>query len=868
MAGMDLDGIVKDLNQRFAKELPEYYRRRILFWQDEEGEFADRIADIHLEDAKLLVLTETNHFAAKKLLSVDDTESNYLVYSALPTEPAEEDWLLPVKLYSETFRADLLSMWMEELALPQTADFRRLVKVYKKFFAAAERRAAFKKLDRGITTAAQMHLTVMAAICHAPDAEPASILRAVISGGLSMEENGAYQGLVTYGAEATFRMLVAKATGYAKGEDGSLEGLARHIFLTATTRTLAREYLAGLDEYISMAHQTWCYDFVSQWLGEAKKEGLYGLLRHVEEALSLRERLQKVPVEDLVETELFPCVHECILARVMREIGDHIIDVDAILRAVEKRRSLAWYEGVSCYYEGILQVAKMQAFSLEHAAGFHIVEARNVWKAYAEDYYRMDTCYRRYHLAFGKSLKAGNEYLDDLFKQVTERVEGLYTQGFLKALGENWSTVCAEELATEGHIAGVSQQVDFYRKKVETEENRVFVIISDAFRYELAVSLAEDLRRETQCRVSLEAWEGIFPTITKFGMAALLPHRELTIHERDGGDLQVLADGRATDANYRDRILKGKNVSSVALKYRDLVAMKRAERLSLVKGMHVVYIYHDKVDEESHGSDAMVFPACEEAIAEIKEMMRIIRNDFSGVHIYVTADHGFLYTYSPLSEDAKVDKTSPGELDVEVDRRYLITRKGAMPDHLLPVKFIDDGYDAFAPRGNVRIKKKGGGLNFVHGGISLQEMVVPVLDYRYVRNDSKDYQRNRARYDTKPVEVALLSSSRKVSNMIFSLDFYQKEPVGDNRTEAKYVVYFADATGKPVSDMVKIIADKTGSDGEARLFRCHFNLKPMKYDNRAAYSLVIADAEGKRPSQKEEFQIDIAFAADEFDFFG
>ena len=77
-------------------------------------------------------------------------------------------------------------------------------------------------------------------------------------------------------------------------------------------------------------------------------------------------------------------------------------------------------------------------------------------------------------------------------------------------------------------------------------------------------------------------------------------------------------------------------------------------------------------------------------------------------------------------------------------------------------------------------------MNFVHGGISLQEMVVPLIDLHYLRSNTKAYQNNRDRYDTKPVELALLSSARKVSNMIFSLDFYQKDPVGGNRTAATY----------------------------------------------------------------------------------
>ncbi len=40
-------------------------------------------------------------------------------------------------------------------------------------------------------------------------------------------------------------------------------------------------------------------------------------------------------------------------------------------------------------------------------------------------------------------------------------------------------------------------------------------------------------------------------------------------------------------------------------------------------------------------------------------------------------------------------------------------------------------------------------MNFVHGGISLQEMVVPVIEYHYLRNDSMEYRRNKQKYDTK-----------------------------------------------------------------------------------------------------------------------
>ena len=116
------------------------------------------------------------------------------------------------------------------------------------------------------------------------------------------------------------------------------------------------------------------------------------------------------------------------------------------------------------------------------------------------------------------------------------------------------------------------------------------------------------------------------------------------------------------------------------------------------------------------------------------------------------------------------------------------------------------------------------------------------------------------------MEIALLSANRKITNMIFSLSFYQKEPVSYNREKATYQLYFTDSTGKPVSDTATIIADKTSDNGQERTFRCSFNLKQLKYSNTEQYYLVITD-EGGMIVSREEFQIDIAFAVDEFDFF-
>lgn len=864
---MDADKVIQDLNRRFAAPLPEFYQRRIIFWYDEDQEFADKLDEIVLENAKTVILTGSNAFAVKKLLNHDDLTSNYLVYSPVSYDRQDDNWLLDIELYSEEFRADLISIWMDEMDIPPTPAMRKQVKHYRKYFNAKDRRARIVAQNKIPSTPAQLHMAVMAAICGLKNPQPNQIIRSVFRAGLDVQNNATYREFINYGSEDAFWAMVRQGCGFYE-EEHDLGRLAIHLLLTASTRTLRPEYLAGLDSFISMPHQAYCYDFISEWLHGEDREQLYDVARDVEDEAHLHQRFAKLAVDDLVNTECFPCINEVILTKLMTEISNHIIDVDTISTTVEKRRTCAWYEPFENFYDGLLQVANMQRFFKEHSAGFHTADAKGIWKEYTENYYQMDTYYRLFHLSFQKSLETSNILLDDLFKHVADKVEGLYSHWFLGGLGNNWSDVCADELEQYGKVLEIAKQEDFYRSRIKNSDTRVFVIISDALRYEVAASLADQLRRETQSKVSLSSMQSIFPSITKFGMAALLPHKELSAEVRND-ILTVFADAQSTASTNRDKVLKNENPSSVALQYKNIIGMKRAERSALVKGMDVVYLYHDTIDDASHTSDTSVFPACDKAISELKNLVRIIVNEFGGTRIMITADHGFLYTYSPLTEDDKVDKTSFNGMDVEYGRRYAIMQKGAAPKYLMPVKFLDgkSEFDGFAPRESIRIKMNGGGLNFVHGGISLQEMVVPVIEYRYLRNDSMEYKRNKQKYDTKPVTVSLLSANRKISNMIFSLNFYQKDAVGDNREATTYLVYFTDESGKQISDVQKIIADKTSDNGADRTFRCNFNLKSLKYSNTATYYLVIADEQGLQMPQREQFQIDIAFAVDEFDFF-
>lgn len=299
---MDTDKVISDLNKRFAQPLPPYYKRRVVFWLDEEQEYIDKLDDFELQNASLIRLNGHNLFSVKKLLAHDDPYGNYVVYCPVAYEKLEDNWLLDVQLYSGApYRTDLVSQWMSEMHLFERQTNRQLVKHYQKFFNAKDRRAKVAAMPT-INHPRDMHLAVMSAIVGVKQPLPNAIIRTVLKAGLDLESNDLYQSLVDYGAKDAFWQLIAGASGYNE-EDVNLQRVAMHILLTAATRTMKPEHLSGLDRYLSMPHQARCYDLVSEWLHSDDRQSLYEVARQVEEELQLSQRFQKLPIADLLETE-------------------------------------------------------------------------------------------------------------------------------------------------------------------------------------------------------------------------------------------------------------------------------------------------------------------------------------------------------------------------------------------------------------------------------------------------------------------------------------------------------------------------------------------------------------------------------------
>ena len=312
---MDIDGIIQDLNCRFSVPLPEYYHRRIIFWYDEEREFEDKLNEIILNDATVIVLTGANYFAVKKLLGVEKTTDNYVVYCPFSYERPEDDWLLDMKLYSEEYRADLISNWMDEMELPKTVALREKVKEYRKFFKAVVRREKIAKQKSIPSVPRQLDMAVLGALAGIIDVTPDAIIKKVLCAGLDAETNSLYCDFTDYGIDKAFWNMVQKGTGYV-ADTPNLGHLAAHILLTSATRTMQLDYLSKWKDFLSEAHQAYCYTFVSEWLHGTDADQLREIVIRIEEELKLPEQFMKLAVVDLVNTEIFPCIHELIFNKV------------------------------------------------------------------------------------------------------------------------------------------------------------------------------------------------------------------------------------------------------------------------------------------------------------------------------------------------------------------------------------------------------------------------------------------------------------------------------------------------------------------------------------------------------------------------
>jgi len=279
-------------------------------------------------------------------------------------------------------------------------------------------------------------------------------------------------------------------------------------------------------------------------------------------------------------------------------------------------------------------------------------------------------------------------------------------------------------------VSGVLQQTDVYPKVVDKEKTPAAYFLVDAMRFAMAHEFVEMLpaAREMVVKPAVAAW----PTITPVGMAALLPGASAGFSLADsGGKLAALIDNAAlTDINARLKFLKARIPGMKEMPLEKLLQMSRKRLNDVIAGAPLVVVRSQEIDALGEMAGGLVARQVMDTM--VGNVARAVRRlaECGISRFVVTADHGHLFTRK--KEDAfKTDP--PGGKTLEIHRRCWIGQGGSTPAGTIRLSAGQMGYNSdlefIFPRG-IGVFKTGGDLGYHHGGLTLQEMIIPVISFR------------------------------------------------------------------------------------------------------------------------------------------
>ena len=844
---MDLQNIQEQLNSEFAKS-----DTRIVFWFDDKGEYEDEVAELQLGDVKLHVLDGSNWFYSKYLLNESDKESKYLVYAPFPKPSDAENPLADMYYYSVPYYTDRVSQMSQEMGIDNR--FKEHLSQYSNFWKNKIRIQKFIELGIDHYNVETIDIGLLAVLTDIKTPNFEEIVKQLLLTDSekymkAIEDNGLIERL--WG-------LCKKYFGY-EPEKPSMDDMAACMILTYASASLRSTVPAFMQSYI-LKKRNDVVVFIRNIMDNVLYQDAYDILaERVNKTLRFISRIKddlkkdnekSIQLADIMACDAFKELDPIIIGWALDRLNDEILDAQIdgmnIAQIADQRTSRAYHFGD--VYKNEYQALKYAYMMMKSVALMDFTsDIKVLVDNYQKETYLIDSYYRWFYYSYDRIEDA------DKFLDVRERVENIYSNTYLQNLTPKWNINLTDETM---QTVGLVKQDDFYKrylKGYEAKNNRIIVIISDAFRYECAKELMGRFELDEKCEARMETMLSALPSVTSVGMASLLPHNDLVVDS----ELNVTVDGQACgDMLSRDKILKAQNENNIAVSF-DEIYKNRKRAQELLQNKKVVYIYHNQVDArgDKPACENEVFNACDEAIREIFELVKQLISDVSASKFYITADHGFLYKRDKLQEFDKV--SYPKGICTYSNKRFLLTTESVSQQGMASrMMAYLKGLYVTTPVGADIFKVAGGGQNYVHGGSSLQEMLVPVIELTTnTRGVAYDY-----------VDVILTSVSRKVTNLITYFDFIQTERVTDTMKARSIIAYFATEDGEKISFDVPIVANSREDAPEKRTFHEKFTLKTREYKYGDRYYLVLADAnDGKNILQQYEFMIDIAFV-DDFGF--
>jgi uncharacterized protein (TIGR02687 family) len=761
-------------------------RHRLIFWYDPKHEWTQAYEEFGGEHVRKLKV-EGNEFAAKVRIHRDpDTSARYLIY--LPTaRPADsENWLLDLLLQGHEFKADRASLVLQDVGLPY--ELRPVVEEHIAFFTTRHVQAL-----SGMVGASEdpgsLRLKMMAVLAGC-EADVDALLLSFLGRGSDdalidpVQERLGPASLTTY-----FWKAAGLRFGYASNEP-TLRDFVTTLFRWADPL----EKGPKLDEHARV--------FLRRWMDSQRFSNSFRRWSKVlEDDLHISGRLNDLDSPATIgEWDVFEVVDKYVLHWLCKGFAQGIPDAE--LRAtIERRRGSFWFHEHKDGYEALARAIELR--ELVGAAELQVESVDAGITRYLATWHRIDTAYRRFYLhqrRYGQVALTG---------PVAAWVEKTYVNNFLLTLADRW---CDRVRAMSGWACDVlPPQTDFYRRFVRPFLDRgqkVYVIVSDVLRYEAAAELVASIQAENRWTAELDAVLGSIPSYTQLGMAALLPGARLGI-ETDGN---VLVDGKsATGTEARSQIL-GAALEGRARAVQAEVFLEmntKTEARTLLRDNDVVYVFHNAIDKvgDSPATEAKTTKAVESAFDELMQIVRKIANA-NGSNMLLTADHGFLFQQSEVSESDDLPLPGAGEWLLK-NRRFALGR-GIEADASVRTFSacelgLDGDWEAAFPLALGRFPLRGSGKRYVHGGLSLQEVIVPVVRIHKARSD-----------DTEAVEVDILRAPSKITTGQLSLALYQAQPIADKTLARTLSVGVYAPDGEAISEVRSLTFESAAEEPRLR----------------------------------------------------
>ena len=763
-----------------------FQRHRLVFWYDASGEWKDTFqsyadAGVH----KLIVAG--NEFGTKvRVVREPNTEARFLIYAPIARPADGDNWLLDLLLQGYEYKADKASLALQEVGLPH--EFLHLTEDHAPYFTNAKRVEALKDVIGKDDQSREIQIKMMSVLAGTAVEVDAMLLKFLDGITEAQLMDPVIESFESAALVEPFWKEVERLFGYTTPTP-SLRDFAVSLFRGANP----------LDKQVKIHPHAKV--FLQRWKDSQKHEAAFcQWSRHMEKELQIANALGELDERGTVGiSDTFEIFEKFTLHRLCQAFAKGAAAVD--LRAVmQERRASFWRSEHEHGYAALEQAVELR--ELLAAADLTVDSLAGGFNRYVASWWKIDLAYRQciWNLRHYGQVQ--------VMEQITQWVEKSYVNNFLLPLADRWSDQM-RGLET-WDCPGTTAQRKFFGQYVQpflAKGQKVFVIISDALRFEAAADFAQRLRSANRWTAEVEAVFGVLPSFTQLGMAALLPGQQLAV---DPASANVTVDGRsATGTENRDAILKAACAGRAAAIQAEafLELNTKTDGRTLMKDHDVIYIYQNIIDKTGHSlpTEAKTFDAVESAFAELDLIIKKVAN-INGTNMLLTADHGFIFQQDDVTDADLTPVPDAGEI-IYTDRRFVLGRQISPAPSVKVFRSAalalgGDWMVAF-PLSLGRFPLQGSGKRYVHGGITLQEVVLPVVKIHKARAD-----------DTGQVEVELLRVPAKITTGQLSISLFQDRPaLGKTLPLTLRVGIFA-KDGTVLSEIKSVAFDS--KDAEAR----------------------------------------------------